>query len=188
MSRTCVPPLWSIRVRVRRTGACILLILASFGALRQGAPAAVDLPTDEPVGNLFGDTFFPLSSKITDCKVPRGPWWTAAEAKADIHWRTQSGVSCYLAGKCRLMNSYLYDKDIAERVRATFERDARFEDSSVWVQVQRRLVTLMGCVKDEAQKSALIAAMQGIDDVNQVIDQLSIGPTPSPKYAVKRDP
>lgn len=159
-----------------------LLLLAACSATAQGASAPV--PSGEAEGNLFHEPFFQLSRKLPGCKPPRGPWWTAAEAQADIHWRANSGVSCYLAGKCRLMNSYQYDSGIAERVKATFERDFRFEDSSVWAHVQRRFVTLMGCVKDESQKSALIAAMQGIDDVNQVVDQLSIGTTQTPKYTV----
>ena len=162
-----------------------LLLLASWGALAQGASAPeAQPPSSEAEGNLFHEPFLQLSRKIADCKPPRGPWWTAAEAKADIHWRANSGVSCYLAGKCRLMNSYQYDSGIAERVKAVFERDFRFEDSSVWAHVQRRFVTLMGCVKDESQKSALIAAMQGIDDVNQVVDQLSVGVSQAPRYTV----
>lgn len=152
------------------------LLLLSWGAHAQ-----------EPAeGNLFHEPFLQLSHKIDRCKEPRGPWVTAADVKADTHWRTNSGVSCYLAGKCRLMNSYQYDDGIAERVKATFERDGRFEESSVWAHVQRRLVTLMGCVKDESQKAALIAAMQGIDDVNQVIDQLGVGAEAAPRYTVKK--
>jgi hypothetical protein len=162
-----------------------LLLLASWAASTQSASAPEpQLPSGEAEGNLFHEPFLQLSRKIAGCKPPRGPWWTAAEAQADIHWRANSGVSCFLAGKCRLMNSYQYDPGIAERVKTTFERDSRFEDSSVWAHVQRRFVTLMGCVKDESQKSALIAAMQAIDDVNQVVDQLSIGVAETPKYVV----
>ena len=83
-------------------------------------------------GNVFDEPFLALSSRVARCIHPRGPSWTAEQARADAHWRAQSGVSCYIAGKCRLMNSYMYDKGIAERVKATFERDERFADSSVW--------------------------------------------------------
>jgi hypothetical protein len=161
-----------------------LLLAASWSAAAQAESAPAPVPSGEAEGNLFHEPFFQLSRKLPGCQPPRGPWWTQAEATADIHWRANSGVSCYLAGKCRLMNSYQYDDGIAERVKATFERDFRFEDSSVWAHVQRRFVTLMGCVKDASQKSALIAAMQGIDDVNQVVDQLSIGVDEAPKYTV----
>ena len=136
-------------------------------------------------GNVFDEPFFQLSAKVARCKPPRGPSWTAEQARADAHWRAQSGVSCFLAGKCRLMNSYMYDKGIAERVKATFERDERFQDSSVWAHVKRRIVTVMGCAKSDTQKGALLAAMQGIDDVNEVVDQLTIGPSESPPYEVK---
>jgi hypothetical protein len=145
--------------------------------LLAGAPAFAEPPQE---GNLFNEPFLRLSSAIQDCPIPRGPWWTAEEARKDQHGRSQSGVSCWLAGKCRLSNAYLYDPGIAERVQATFERDGRFGDSSVWAHVQRRFVTLMGCVKDEQQRGLLKAAVGAVDDVVGVVDQLQVGTTASP--------
>lgn len=152
-------------------------------ALALAAPAHGAQPV---AGNVFDEPFLALSARVAQCKPPRGPSWTEEQARADAHWRAQSGVSCFIAGKCRLMNSYMYDKGIAERVKATFERDDRFEDSSVWVHVKRRIVTVMGCARSESQKGALLAAMQGIDDVNEVVDQLTIGPSGSPPYETVR--
>lgn len=148
------------------------LLLLAAGVQAQAQP-----PTE---GNLFDEPFIRLSTALQNCPVPRGPWWTTEEARKDQHGRTQSGVSCWLAGKCRLSNSYLYDPGIAERVQATFERDGRFADSSVWAHVQRRFVTLMGCVEDEQQRSLLKASMQAIDDVVGVVDQLQVGTGASP--------
>lgn len=159
-----------------RPGTLLLALLLVTPACRS-QPAA---------GNVFDEPFLALSARVAQCKRPRGPSWTAEESRADAHWRAQSGVSCFIAGKCRLMNSYMYDKGIAERVKATFERDERFEDSSVWVHVKRRIVTVMGCAGSESQKGALLAAMQGIDDVNEVVDQLTIGPSASPPYETAR--
>lgn len=153
------------------------------------APAAPDLaslPADA-AGNLFDEPFFRLSSDMAACKPPRGPFLTMQEARADSHWRAQSGVSCYLAGKCRYMNSYQYDPEIAERVKQTFQRDQRFAGSSVWAHVQRRMVTLMGCVKDAEQANLLRDTVAAIDDVTTVIDELSVGESVRPKY-VPRQP
>lgn len=160
-----------------RAALATALLLAATAAAAQHSPA-------RPPGNLFDEPFFPLSHAIPGCAVPRGPWVTAEEAQADIHWRTQSGVSCYLAGKCRLMNSYQYDPGIAERVKATFERDGRFDDSSVWAHVQRRMVTLMGCVKNLEQAQLLKSTVSAIDDVTGVIDQLTVGTSAAPPYVI----
>jgi hypothetical protein len=170
------------------------LLLAVAHALAQPAQAAQRTPAAPaapaaPVaqeGNLFDEPFLRLSAGLPACPVPRGPWWTAEEARKDQHGRSQSGVSCWLAGKCRLSNSSLYDPGIAERVQATFERDGRFGGSSVWAHVQRRFVTLMGCVKDEEQRSLLKAAVQAVDDVVGVVDQLQVGTAPAtpPPYPV----
>jgi hypothetical protein len=159
---------------------------AAGSAAAAAAPPASAAFTDElGEGNLFHEPFLRLSSALPACPAPRGPWWTAEEARKDQHGRSQSGVSCWLAGKCRLSNSYLYDPGIAERVQATFERDGRFGDTSVWVHVQRRFVTVMGCVKDEQQRGLLKATLGAVDDVVGVVDQLQVGTRASPPpYAV----
>jgi hypothetical protein len=155
-------------------------VLAAFAACTCQAASSSPQGQGGEQGNLFHEPFFPLSAQRQPCPEPRGPWWTAEEARADAHWRSQSGVSCHLAGKCRKVNSYLYDDEIAQRVRQVFERDDRLHDSTVWVHVQRRIVTVMGCVKDEAQRELWRAAMQGIDDVNAVVDQTALQGQPAP--------
>ena len=37
--------------------------------------------------------------------------------RKEAHVRAQHGGSCYRSGRCRLPNSYLYDKEIIPRVR-----------------------------------------------------------------------
>lgn len=156
--------------------------LAAFALL----PAAVadGIPADAAPGNLFNEPFLALGQGMEKCPVPRGPWMTREQALRDSHWRAQSGVSCYVAGKCRLMNSYMYDAEIATRVKETFSRDYRFEGSSVWAHVQRRIVTLMGCVRDAEQAALITVSIQAVDDVIAVVPQFTVGPSESPPYEV----
>ena len=78
-------------------------------------------------------------------------------------------------GRCRLPNSYLYDAEIIPRVQRYIQQDGRFDDTSVWVLGERRLVTLMGCVQSQAQADALEKAVWLVDDVMGVINLLQVG-------------
>ena len=91
------------------------------------------------------------------------------------HVRAQHGTSCHLSGRCRLANSYLYDKEIIPRVVQYIRLDGRFNDTSVWVLGERRMVTLMGCVKSQEQAAALEKSVELVDDVMGVINQLAVG-------------
>lgn len=93
---------------------------------------------------------------------------------AEAHSRTERGTSCYLSGRCRLPNSYLYDKEIIPRVRKAIVADGRFADTSVWVEGQRRWVWIKGCVRRKNQANALERLVHGIDDVEAVINQLAV--------------
>lgn len=124
--------------------------------------------------NYFGDPFLQVTGGIPDCPVPEGPMITEAEMRAQAHSRIERGTSCYLAGRCRLPNSYLYDKEIIPRVRKAILADGRFADTSVWVEGQRRWVWIKGCVRSKAQGQTLERRVRGIDDVEAVIDELVI--------------
>jgi hypothetical protein len=124
--------------------------------------------------NYFDDPFVQVTSGIADCPVPPGPDITQAEMADLAHIRAQHGTSCHLSGRCRLANSYLYDKEIIPRVKQYIQLDGRFNDTSVWVLGQRRLVTLMGCVRSQEQAVALEKAVSLVDDVMGVINQLKV--------------
>ena len=55
------------------------------------------------------------------------------------------------------------------------QQDGRFDDTSVWVVGERRLVTLKGCVQSQAQSDALEKAVWLVDDVMGVINLLQVG-------------
>jgi osmotically-inducible protein OsmY len=104
--------------------------------------------------------------------------------QAQAHGRVDRGTTCFRSGRCRLPNSYLYDKEIVPRVRQFIAQDDRFADTSIWIVGQRRWIYLQGCVASEPQREALERAVRGIDDVEAVIDELMVGRDGTPRYRV----
>jgi osmotically-inducible protein OsmY len=96
--------------------------------------------------------------------------------------RAQHGTSCHRVGRCRLPNSYLYDKEIIPRVQRYLRMDGRFDDTTVWVLGERRIVTLMGCVKTREQAEQMEKAVLLVDDVMGVVNFLMVGTQGRPKY------
>jgi len=124
--------------------------------------------------NPFDDPFLQVTSGIAGCPVPEGPRMSEEQMRAQAHVRSERGLRCYLEGKCRLPNAYMYDQEIIPRVKKAVEANGRFADTSVWAEGQRRWVTLKGCVHSREQAKALADLVRGIDDVEKVIDQLEV--------------
>lgn len=153
---------------------CLLLCASLVSGWAAGQGAASDAPSASP-GPAFNDPFVQATAGIPACPVPQAPRYTAAEVRERAHVRAQHGGSCYRAGRCRLPNSYLYDAEIIPRVQQYIRQDGRFDDTSVWVLGERRLVTLQGCVQSQAQSDALEKAVWLVDDVMGVINLLQVG-------------
>ncbi len=134
--------------------------------------------------NPFGDPFVQVTSGLAGCPVPAGPLYTPQQVREEAHGRAQRGVSCHMAGRCRLPSSYLYDKEIVPRVSIATRYAGRFADTSVWALGQRRIVTLMGCVQSTAQSRDLESLIGNIDDVEGVVNYLMIGTSGTPRYEV----
>lgn len=154
------------------------LLVFTAGILALGATHAQERR------NWFNDPFERVTSGLPNCPVPRGPGVTREEMAELAHIRAQHGTSCHLSGRCRLANSYLYDKEIIPRVVQFVRLDGRFDDTSVWVLGERRLVTLMGCVQSKEQSLALEKAVGLVDDVMGVVNQLMVGTGDTPRYPV----
>lgn len=152
--------------------------LLAFAVLSSAPAIAADRT------NFFNDPFVQVTRALPSCPVPAGPLFSADEVKAEAHARSQRGVSCYLAGRCRLSNAYLYDREIIARVEKAILADGRFQRSSIWVYGQRRWVWLQGCVNSAEEAAALERLVRNIDDVETVIDELSIG-TAAPRYEMR---
>ena len=133
---------------------------------------------DETLQNYFNDPFLQVTSAMASCPPQLGPRISQAQMQAETHWRAERGTSCYRAGRCRLPNAYLYDQEIIPRAAKAILADGRFADSSIWVLGQRRWVWLQGCVRSSEASQALEQLVRGIDDVEAVINELSVLPAP----------
>lgn len=144
--------------------------------VRAGLPALVffTAAAADERGNFFDDPFLQVTGAIEECPVPEGPKITLAEMRAQSHWRAERGTSCFQSGRCRLPNSYLYDKEIIPRVKKAVDADGRFSETSVWVEGQRRWIWLKGCVRRKEQAIALEQLVRGIDDVEAVVSELVV--------------
>jgi hypothetical protein len=150
------------------------------------ASAAAPAADDGPRTNVFGDPFVQATHANAACPPAEPPLVTAAEARAQSHGRAERGTTCHYWGRCRLPNAYLYDKEIVPRVVRFITLDDRFANSTIWVLGQRRWVYLKGCVASAEQASALEREVRLIDDVEAVIDELMVGSSGNPPYAVAR--
>lgn len=143
---------------------------------------ATQVATAQDRQNWFDDPFVQLTAAMAKCPVPEAPLLTLQERRAEEHLRVEKGTSCFLSGRCRLPNAYLYDKDIIARVGKMAARNGRFADSSVWVEGQRRWVFLKGCVRTPEQAVELEQAVRQLDDVESVINLLMVGADEPPRY------
>jgi hypothetical protein len=159
--------------RMNRTVTLVILALAACAAAAQERR------------NAFDDPFLEVTHALPGCPEPRGPGFTEEEVRKEAHVRAQHGTSCYRVGRCRLPNSYLYDKEIIPRVQQYIRMDGRFDDTSVWILGERRLVTLMGCVKTPEQADQMEKAVLLVDDVIGVINYLQVGAEAKPRYPTR---
>ncbi|CAM2138694.1 BON domain-containing protein [Paraburkholderia tropica] len=131
---------------------------------------------DGDMRNWYNDPFFALSAASSACPQPLGPRMSKAEADDDAHYRVERGTTCWLAHKCTKPNSYLYDADIANAVRAAFSGDASLAGTSIWITVQRRFVYAEGCAPAAFDRAALERRLAAIADVEQVFVRLAADP------------
>ena len=145
--------------------------------------AASPVGADEPLKvNPFDDPFIAVTQALPACPVPAPPAFDEAQYRAEAHDRAQRGTSCWLAGRCRLHNAYLYDKEIVPRVKIALESAGRFKDTSIWALGQRRYVWLKGCVATREQAAEAERIVRNIDDVDGVQNELMVGTQGKPAY------
>ena len=163
------------RLRVRRAdGPSQAHRLVGGVALATLACAAAVAYAQERA-NYFNDPFVKVTNGLAGCTVPEAPPLTPDEVRVQSHLRSERGTRCYLSGRCRLPNSYLYDQEIISRVKKAIDVDGRFADTSVSAEGQRRWVTLKGCVRSKSESEALVQLVRSIDDVEKVVNELVVG-------------
>jgi hypothetical protein len=145
---------------------------AASSALTPSAPAAAAVERK----NWYNDPFFTLSQAAADCPVPLGPLMTKAQMEDDAHYRVERGTTCWLAHRCTKPNSYMYDPEIAEAIRAQFAQPKGFDGASIWITVQRRFVYAEGCAPASFDVGALQKRLAAIPDVEQVFMRVTASP------------
>ena len=144
------------------------------------AASPVPVRADDTRANRGNDPFLHVSSAVEDCAAPRGPFETEQEWLDEAHYRIERGNSCWIAGRCRLSNSYDYDREIAESVtRRLNSLNASMqwrEKTSLWLTIQRRFIYLDGCVARDFDKTGFVSALGETADVEKVIDRTTRGP------------
>ena len=156
--------------------AALALALACSGA-------AADAPRRNP----FDDPFTAVTNGLAACPRAEPPLFTEEQIRNEAHDRAQRGTSCWLAGRCRLHNAYLYDQEIIPRVVKAVQADGRYGDTSVWALGQRRWVWLKGCVSKPEQREGLERLVRLIDDVEGVVNELMVGAGGKPPYKTAAD-
>jgi hypothetical protein len=161
-----------------------VVLLACCAAL--GVSAQQPAASPEEKKNWFDDPFFQVSAGLPRCPAPEGPFYTAAERLRQTHSRLERGTSCWLAGRCKDSNAYLYDKALAPQVRAALAAVPGIRRSSVWVTIQRRWVYLQGCVPTQALAHRLERAARAVEQVETVVPDLMTGTRGNAPYPVAR--
>jgi hypothetical protein len=143
--------------------------------------------------NHGNDPFVRISQAVPDCPEPLGPMETDEEWLGESHYRIERGNSCWVEGRCRLSNAYLYDHEIAESVQrrlltiayATHWRD----QTSLWLMLQRRFIYVQGCVSKDFDTKQFMAELAKTADVDRVIDETTTDPRAAKlPYRTKREP
>jgi BON domain-containing protein len=127
------------------------------------------------------DPFVQATAGYAGCPEVKPPVLTTEEMRATAHGRAERGTSCCLAGTCECGGAYKHDPEINERVAQAVRDDKRFRDTSVWVTTTRKFVTLQGCVRSRAQKSALERMVKREPDVAIVWNETTVGTKPAKK-------
>ncbi|WP_248322567.1 BON domain-containing protein [Caballeronia sp. Sq4a] len=148
----------------------LLGVLLALHALAVGA--------DETLANRGNDPFLHVSNAIADCPAPRGPFETEAEWLDEAHYRIERGNSCWIAGRCRLPNSYDYDREIAESVTRRLNALNAWlqwrDKTSLWLTLQRRFVYVDGCVSPDFDRARFVAGLSETADVEKIIDRTTV--------------
>jgi hypothetical protein len=135
---------------------------------------------DETRMNRGNDPFMHVSNAVAHCAAPRGPFETQQEWLGEAHYRIERGNSCWIAGRCRLSNSYDYDKEIADSVtRRLNSLNASMqwrEKTSLWLTLQRRFIYIDGCVTRDFDRARFVSALSETADVERVIDRMTVQP------------
>jgi hypothetical protein len=135
---------------------------------------AAPATAEEERVNPFNDPFIEITHGHSHCTEPKPPTLTVRQMESEAHARVERGTRCYQDGRCRLPNSYQYDKEIIPRVKKAVLAGGSFGDTTVYALGQRRWVFLQGCVRTREESQAIERLAKGVEDVERVINQLAV--------------
>jgi hypothetical protein len=155
--------------------------------------ASRPLFADDLRSNRGNDPFFQISAAIAQCPQPLGPLETEHEWLDEAHYRIERGNSCWVEGRCRLSNAYLYDTEIAETVKRRLQSINQAmhwrERSTLWLTLQRRFIYVQGCVSSDFDKDTFLSELAKTADVDKIIDNTTTDPkSTSLPYRTLNDP
>lgn len=177
--------------------AAIGVAAANHAGMASAAPASTVAKDDAKVLlNRGQDPFFRISSGMAGCPEPLGPRIDEAAWQRETHHRLERGYRCHAEGRCRLSNAYHYDREIAETVQRRLQwlsrqhRDAprswqqTLPQTSLWLTVSRRWVTIQGCVPPGFDPKPLADALREVEGVERVVIETTDGPQQRVPYTV----
>jgi hypothetical protein len=135
--------------------------------------------------NWFNDPFFQISSDVSNCPLPAGPFIDERAKRNQAHHRAEKGTTCWLAGDCDRPNSYKYDPDIADEFQTAVRNRGPFPDTTLWVTVQGRVVYVQGCGSDKSQIKDIEDFAKSVRYVQQVFVDIRVDPSARPPYRVR---
>jgi osmotically-inducible protein OsmY len=118
---------------------------------------------------------------ISDCAAPAVRVLSPEDARREAHQRVERGTSCWLAGTCEPGGDYKNDAVVNARVADAIANDARFANTSIWVETLRKFVTLKGCVADDTQSRELESLVRSVTGVKLVWQEAKVKSPPPPK-------
>jgi len=149
--------------RRRRVLAVVIAATVAFLATRPFAESMVQL-----------DPFAQATHGDPGCRVPPPPLLTAEAARHEAHVRVERGLRCAMEGRCEPGGAYRRDPEINESVRTSLVAEPRFATTSIWITTTRQWVTLQGCVRSRAQRTALVRFVQRLPNVVRVFDETKL--------------
>lgn len=196
MDRT-IPPEREARGRHVLAFAAICVLAAGHTGLASAAAAsAASTDGAKALLNRGQDPFFRISSGMAGCPEPLGPRIDEAAWQRETHHRLERGYRCHAEGRCRLSNAYHYDREIAETVQRRLQwlsRQGRgnaqswqqtLPQTSLWLTVSRRWVTIQGCVPPGFDLKPLADALREVEGVERVVIETTDRPRQRVPYPV----
>jgi hypothetical protein len=160
-----------------------------IGCFRSGLVVLAFVPAAhaaDELRNWFDDPFFQVTSAVTDCPLPAGPFVDERGRREQAHRRAEKGTTCWLAGECDRPKAYDYDADIARAIHHAFAAASTFaETTTMWVTVQGRVVYVEGCVRDAATEQQIEALLRSLPHVQQAIAIVRTDANARPPYKLR---